>query len=114
MAPPIVDPVALGALLGGHPDAELVALCADASSAAVAAVVDGPPVDAAPEWVWPANVTWVGLAIGADVYKSITAPGAGYQLDGSTFLDASRITSALMKRYETLLNPSRAVEGMVG
>jgi hypothetical protein len=114
MAPPICDPVALGALLGGNPAAELVALCADASSAAVAAVVDAPPVDAPPEWVWPANVTWVGLAIGGDLYKQVTAPGAGYQLDASTFLDASRITSALMKKYETILNPNRAVGGMVG
>ena len=114
MAPPIVDPVALGALLGGNPSAELVTLCADTASAAVGALVDGPPDDAPPEWVWPANVTAVGLGVAGDVYKSLTAPGAGYQLDASTFLDASRITSALMKRYEALLNPSRAVGGMVG
>jgi hypothetical protein len=111
--PPIVDAATLAAFLGGTPNAELVALCAAAASEAVAVVVDPPPVDADPAWSWPSGVTLVGVGVGADAYKAMSAPGAGYQLDEATYTDAFRVVSTLLRRYEPFYNGSRAIGGMI-
>lgn len=112
--PPIVDPAVLTAWLGGVPNPDVVALCAAAADEAVRAVVDPPPADAPPEWVWPSGVSLAGLGVAGDTYKALSAPGGGYALDDVVFTDAFKLTSALLRKYEPLINPERAVGGMVG
>lgn len=110
MAAPIVTGPELEAFLGGHPDPGLCDLIAQAASSAVAAVVVA-PIDPDP---WPAEVRVVGLLVAADTYKQAQGTGGGYQLDATSYTDAFRLTSTVLRRYEALLAADRAVEGMIG
>lgn len=112
--PPIVDPDALAALIGGRPDPALVELVAGAASDAVAVVVDPPPDPLPDGWAWPDGVRLGGLGVGVECYRAVQTAGTGYQLDADTIAEVSRITSALVARYSALWAPNRAVGGMVG
>ena len=113
-APPIVTGAELAAFLGGTPNAALVELCAGAASEALFAIVDLYVDDAGDPLPWPDGVRLAGIGVAADAYKSLSAPGGGYQMDELTTAEAFRIVSTLLRRYEPFYNPSRAVGGMVG
>lgn len=112
--PPILAAEDLAQLLGPQADIGLCEVIAPAVSDAVAAVVDAPPDPLPDGWVWPAGVTATGIGVGTDVYKSLVSPGGGFQMDEFTATDAYRITSVILRRYEPLYNPVRAVKGMIG
>ena len=113
--PPIVSGAELALFLKGAPDQVLCDLCAGAASEALAAVVDQyvDEVTGDPE-PWPDGVRLAGIGVAADAYKSLSAPGGGYQMDEVTTAEAFRIVSTLLRRYEPFYNPVRAVGGMVG
>lgn len=110
-APPLVTAAELIAYLDGPVDPVLAELIAEAVSAAVAAVVDpyDPLVGA-----WPPGPRAAALGVAGDVWKSFAAPGGGYQLDDNYATNVYAITSTVLRRYTVLLNPNRAVGGMVG
>jgi hypothetical protein len=110
-APPLVTAAELIAYLDGPVDPVLAELVAEAVSAAVAAVVDPyDPLVAA----WPPGPRAAALAVAGDVWKSFAAPGGGYQMDDTYATNVYSITSTVLRRYTVLLNPNRAVGGMVG
>jgi hypothetical protein len=118
-APPIVDPAILAAWLGGSPNPDLVDLCAQAASDAIAVVVEPAPIDADTDdvpdgWDWAAGVKLSGLGVAGDAYKALSAPGGGYQLDEVVYTDVFRMVSNLVRKYEALYAPSRAIGGLVG
>ena len=113
--PPIITGEELAAFLKGTPDPALCALCAGAASEALEALVDqyldevtGEPLP------WSDGVRLAGTGVAADAYKSLSAPGGGYQMDEFTSTDVFRIVSTLLRRYEPFYNPTRAVGGMIG
>lgn len=115
VTPPIITGEELAAFLKGAPDPVLCDLVADAASEAVAAVVDQyiDETTGDPE-PWTAGVRLAATGVAADAYKSLSAPGGGYQMDEVTTAEAFRIVSTLLRRYEPFYNPTRAVAGMIG
>ena len=111
LAPPLVTGAQLIAYLGGPVDPVLAEVIAAAVSVAVAALVD--PFDPV-VGEWPPGPSAAALAAAGDVWKSFAAPGGGYQLDDSYATNVYQITSNVLRRYTALLNPNRAVGGMVG
>jgi hypothetical protein len=112
--PPIITGDELAGFLKGQPDPALCDLCAGAASEALAAIVDAYVDDAGDPLPWSDGVRLAGLGVAADAYKSLSAPGGGYQMDEVTTAEAFRIVSTLLRRYEPFYNPTRAVGSMIG
>ena len=112
--PPIVTGAELATFLGGAPNAAVCDLCAGAASEALSALVVLDLDDQGAPLPWSDGVRLAGMGVAADAYKSLSAPGGGYQMDELTTADAYRIVSTLLRRYEPFYNPTRAVGGMVG
>lgn len=113
-APAIITGADVAEFLKGTPDTGLCDLVAGAANEAIGAVVDAPPDPLPDPWVWPSGVRLAALGVATDAYKSLSAPGGGYQLDEVTVTDVWTVTSALVRRYEPFYNPARAIGGMVG